>query len=130
MAEFQQFVAYIFDALSNVALWENFQQLSYSNEILMIVGGLLALFGVLRIIKNSFKMLFWVLLSALGLASFSYGMSGSSIRLQDAESPNVAEYLETGANISNDVLQLMCTKLGEFQEETLNELTEQEGVAQ
>lgn len=91
--------------------WDNFRQLEFSNEILIIVGALVLIIGVMRIISSGLKMLFWVILCALGMGSIAYGTNQRELSLPFNESNEIAEYVGTGKELSSDALRLLCDKL-------------------
>lgn len=91
--------------------WESFQQLEYSNELLVIIGGLLLFFGVMKIISSGLKMFFWVVLCGLGAGSVAYGINNKEVDLPFNNTNELSEYLGTGKELSSDMLQLLCTKL-------------------
>ncbi len=94
-------------------MWEDFRRLAYSDEILIGLGALLVLVGIVKIVRSSLKMLFWVLLSALGLASISYGMDQNPINIGFGQKLILSDYIGQGKEMSADVLKLLCTKLEE-----------------
>ncbi len=94
-------------------LWEEFRQLDYSNEILMIFGALLLLFGVMRIIRTSFSMLMWVLLCGLGAASMAFGFNEAGSPPLFENNPDLTEYVGVGKEISSDALLKLCEKIAE-----------------
>jgi fatty-acid desaturase len=93
--------------------WEAFQQQPYADLIMIAFGGLLLLIGVLKIIRSSLKMLFWVILSAIGIASIAHGMDESPFELANGTTDDLTGYVVAGKELSADVLQLMCSKLDE-----------------
>lgn len=93
--------------------WEAFQQQPYSDLIMIAFGGILLLIGVLKIIRSSLKMLFWVVLSAIGIASIAHGMDESPFEFADGNADDLSGYVVAGKELSADVLQLMCSKLDE-----------------
>ena len=94
-----------------VEYWKAFQEFEFANEVMLAVGALLLLIGVIKIIKSSITMLFWVLLSAVGLYSVSYAMDQKGIPWPGERPANLTELIEPGKEISSDVLQVLCQKL-------------------
>jgi len=95
--------------------WHQFLQLEFANEILMIFGAMLVLIGVMRIIKSSLRLVFWVLLSGIGVASVSYGMNGSSINLPGTGG-SLTELVHQRKEIPADALRVLCLKLDDGQD--------------
>jgi len=91
--------------------WERFLQFEFANEVLMIGGAILVLIGVMRIIKSSLRLVFWVLLSGIGIASVSYGMTGSGIDLPGTEGRSLTDIVDQGKDIPIDALRVLCLKL-------------------
>ena len=91
-------------------LWARFEAFEFSYEILMGVGGLLVIIAALKIIRSSLKVLFWVVLGAIGVVSFSYGMNrgDSSITREFDDKIDIGELIRDGRE---DVLRVMCEKL-------------------
>ena len=90
--------------------WHQFLQFEFANEVLMIGGAMLVLIGVMRIIKSSLRLVFWVLLSGIGVASVSYGMTGSTINLPGTNG-SVTDIVDQGKEIPLDALRVLCLKL-------------------
>ena len=93
--------------------WEAFQQQPYSDLIMIAFGGLLLLIGVLKIIRSSLKMLFWVVLSAVGIASIAHGMDESPFEFATEKTDDLSGYVVAGKELSSEVMQLMCSKFDE-----------------
>lgn len=91
-------------------LWARFESIEYSYEILMGIGGLLIIIAALKIIRSSLKVLFWVVLGAIGFASFSYGMNrGDSQLTRELDGRiDIADIIRDG---KEDVLRVLCEKL-------------------
>ena len=91
-------------------LWARFESIEYSYEILMGIGGLLIIIAALKIIRSSLKVLFWVVLGAIGFASFSYGMNrGDSQMTRELDGRiDIADIIRDG---KEDVLRVLCEKL-------------------
>jgi len=93
-----------------MAYWEQFLQFEFANEVLMVVGAVLVLIGVMRIIKSSLRLVFWVLLSGIGVASVSYGMTGSTINLPGTNG-SLTDLVHQGKEIPADALRVLCLKM-------------------
>jgi len=96
--------------------WRAFLEFEYANEVMMILGTLLVVVGVMKIIRSSLKLVFWVLLSGLGVASVSYGMSNSPLNLPGINNIGLADLERLRSGLSTDVLKLLCIKLDELGE--------------
>lgn len=66
-------------------IWSQFREFQFANEVLILLGALLVLIGVVKIVRSSIKMLFWVLLSGLGAMSVAYGMNSSGLGMGNTE---------------------------------------------
>jgi hypothetical protein len=93
-----------------MAYWQQFLQFEFSNEVLMICGAMLVLIGVMRIIRSSLRLVFWVFLSGIGVAAVSYGMTGSAIDLPGTNG-NLTDLVGQGKDIPIDALRVLCLKL-------------------
>lgn len=93
--------------------WHQFRSMAYSDELLIAVGALLLLVGIIKIVKSSLTMLFWVILSGLGLAAISQGLDQSPFQLAVANKDQLSDYLGAGKEMSADVLNVLCRKLDE-----------------
>lgn len=91
--------------------WQQFLRFEYSDEIMLVVGGLLVLIGVLQIVRSSLKLLFWVLLAGVGAVSASYGMQRSPYDLPALDQFGLTEIRDMVPTLSNDVLEILCQKL-------------------
>lgn len=93
--------------------WNQFRAMAYSDELLIAVGALLLLIGIMKIVKSSLTMLFWVVLSGLGLTAISQGLDQSPFGLAERGKEDVTRYLSAGKEISADALAVLCRKLEE-----------------
>lgn len=91
--------------------WNNFLNFEYANEVLIVVGALLLLFGVMRILSSSLKLIFWVLLSGLGGFAVAYGVerSGSDIPLNLSQ--EIKSLIGPGRELSVDAMGVLCDRL-------------------
>ncbi len=96
--------------------FEAFLRAEHAGEIMIAAGALLALFGAWRILKSSLTLIFWVALSGLGVASVAYGMQSAAIALPGVPSParQFSEPLNQGAELSADVLRVLCARLAAY----------------
>jgi len=93
--------------------WQQFRAYPQSDLVLFGVGGIMLIFSVLKIVKSSFVMLFWVVLSGLGLTSISIGLDQNPLQFATANKDRVDGYLDAGKELSADALQVLCRKLDE-----------------
>jgi len=93
--------------------WYQFRDLPYADELLIALGAVLLIVGVMKIVKSSLTMLFWVVLSGLGLAAISQGLDQSPFQLAAKGKEDVSEVLVAGKEMSADVLAVMCRRLEE-----------------
>lgn len=93
--------------------WHQFRAYPQSDVVLFGVGGIMLIFSVLKIVKSSFVMLFWVVLSGLGLTSISIGLDQNPLQLASLNKDKVTDYLDAGKELSADALQVLCRKMDE-----------------
>ena len=103
--------------------WNQFRNMAYSDEMLIGIGAVLLIIGVIRIVKSSLTMLFWVVLSGLGLAAISQGLDQSPMQMAMANKEQLTDVVGAGKEMSADVLNVLCKKLDESEllQEQLNE---------
>lgn len=94
-----------------MAWWESFEQLEFSNEILIVLGALLFIIGVMKIIRSGLKMFFWVVLCGIGVGSVAYGTNGEVPSFLSGGKGEISEAVGAGKELSTDALKLLCTKL-------------------
>ncbi len=90
--------------------WEAFQQFEFSNETLMVIGGLLVVIAMLQILKSSMKLVFWVILAIIGGFGALYGYDRSAVRLPDNlvdEARNIAG----PGGLTDNMMQALCLKV-------------------
>jgi len=90
--------------------WEAFQRFEFSNETLIVLGGLLVVVAVLQILKSSLKMVFWVVLAVIGCFSALYGYDRSAVRLPDSLVEE-ARNLAGPGSLTNGMMQALCLKV-------------------
>lgn len=90
--------------------WEAFQRFEFSNETLIVVGGLLVLLALVQIVQSSIKMFFWVFVAVIGSCSALYGYDRSSVRLPD-ELVEEARNLAGPGSLTNSMMQALCLKV-------------------
>ena len=93
--------------------WQNFRSMAYSDELLIAIGALLLIIGIIKIVRSSLTMLFWVVLSALGLTAISQGLDKSPFTLAEEQRGNISDVIGAGQELSADVLAVLCRKLDE-----------------
>jgi len=91
--------------------WNEFRGLQYSDEILIVIGGLIAFFAIMRIVQNSLKMLFWVVLAAMGLAAAGHGADRAPWSERAFDDIELSDYVERGGASALSALQALCWKL-------------------
>ena len=94
-----------------IEIWEEFLQFEFANEILMAGGALLVLIGVLKVLRNSLRVIFWVLLVGVGAFSVAYGMDRSSMAFPVSLSQELKDLVGPGREMSVEAMQLLCTRL-------------------
>ena len=90
--------------------WEAFQRYEFSNETLIVIGGLLMVIAVLQILKSSIKMVFWVGLAILGGVGAMYGYDRSAVRLPE-HLVEEARNLAGPGSLTNGMMQALCLKV-------------------
>jgi len=93
--------------------WNQFRSMGYSDELLIGLGAILLIVGVIKIVKSSLTMLFWVVLSGLGIAAISQGLDKSPFQIAAANRDQLGDYIGQGKELSADVLNVLCRKLDE-----------------
>ncbi|MBX2879343.1 MAG: hypothetical protein KTR32_05385 [Granulosicoccus sp.] len=91
--------------------WNNFLNFEYSNEVLIVVGALLLLFGVMRILSSSLKLIFWVLLSGMGGFAVAYGVERSGSDIPVNLSQEIKSLVGPGRELSIDAMRVLCDRL-------------------
>jgi hypothetical protein len=91
--------------------WHEFLRFEFADELMLIVGALLVFFSVLKIVRSSLKLLFWVLLAGLGAASVSYGMQHSPLDLPPLDQLRISDIRNLAPGLTDDVLTILCQKL-------------------
>ena len=92
--------------------WNNFIALEYAPYILMLVGGLLVLFGIMKILGSSLKLLMWVIFVALGSVAINYGWGMTSAGSEVSLSEELKDLIEPGKDLTEDAIRKMCEKIG------------------
>lgn len=96
--------------------WNRFLEFEYAYEILMGVGAIILIIAVLKIIRSSLKMLFWVVLGSIGFLSFSYGFNNGDGTLPGgfgSDRPiDLADIVRDG---KEDVLRVLCERMPDLQ---------------
>lgn len=95
--------------------WNNFLDFEFANEVLILVGALLVLFGVMRILKSSLKLIFWVLVSGLGGFAVAYGVERSGSEVPLNLSQEIKSLIGPGRELSVDAMRVLCEKLSSEQ---------------
>jgi len=97
--------------------WNRFLAYEYAYEILMGVGAIILIIAILKIIRSSLKMLFWVVLGSIGFLSFSYGFNNGDGTLPGgfgSDRPiDLADIVRDG---KQDVLRVLCERLPGLQQ--------------
>jgi len=93
--------------------WKDFRGLPYADEILIGVGAMLLIVSILKIVKSSLKMFFWVALAGLGLTGIAQGLDHNPFVAAAVGSSPVADYIGTSKEISSDALSILCRKMEE-----------------
>lgn len=91
--------------------WQEFIRHEHANSIMMAVGVLLVFISIMKIIKSSLTMLFWVGLAGLGAASLSYGFEHSPYDLPALDSVSLNDIKSLTPDLDKDVLNLLCQKI-------------------
>jgi len=98
--------------------WQAFQQFEYSNETLMVVGAFIVFIGLLQILKSSMKLMFWVVLVAVGASAAFYGYDKSAVRFPAHLADEVRALAGPGGALSDGMMQALCLKVLRSEEDT------------
>lgn len=90
--------------------WEAFQKFEFSNETMMVVGAVVVLFALFQIIKSSMKLVFWVILAAVGSFGALYGYDRSAVRLPSHLADEVRNLAGNGG-LTDGMMQALCLKV-------------------
>jgi len=90
--------------------WQTFLKNDYADEIMIGIGLLFVLFGVMKIVSSSLKMVFWVIIVGLGAVSLSYGFQKSPLDLPGLDPARIPSLTEVAANADSDVVRFICEK--------------------
>jgi len=93
--------------------WKDFRSFAYSDELLIGIGAVLFIISILKIVRNSFTMMFWVALSGLGLVGISQGLDENPFATAAVRHSPVGDYVDTGKELSADALDILCRKMEE-----------------
>ena len=91
--------------------WQEFIRYEHANSVMMAVGALLVFISVMKIVKSSLAMFFWVSLAGLGAASLSYGFEHSPYDLPALDRLNVTDIKSMAPDLDTDVLNFLCQKI-------------------
>jgi len=98
--------------------WNHFLEQDYASVVLMIVGGLLILFGIMKILGSSLKLLMWVLLVGIGAFSFNYGWERTATGAEVSLSDELKELIGPGKTLTLEAMKRMCMSMGQGGEQT------------
>jgi len=100
-----------------IEFWKDFRAFAYSDEIFIGIGAMLLIVSILKIVKSSAVMMFWVALSGLGLTGIYQGLDRNPMQLAASKpAAQAIDYLDTGKEISTDALGILCRKMEETQQ--------------
>ncbi|PID62230.1 MAG: hypothetical protein CSB44_03805 [Gammaproteobacteria bacterium] len=91
-------------------VWHEFMQFKFARETLMVVGALLFVFSAWSILKASLRLLIWVMMMAVGVMAFSYGLNETTY---DVPLAGVSDLNDLRGYMSLDTLRLLCARLPE-----------------
>jgi len=89
--------------------WEQFLQYEYANMVLLVLGALLFLWGVLKILGSSIKLILWVLIAALGGSAFAYGLELSNVPINVTQ--ELQDLVGPGKDLSVDAVRGICERI-------------------
>jgi len=90
--------------------WQAFREFEFSNETMMVVGGLFVCIAMLQIVKSSLKLLFWVILAVVGAASSWYGYDKSTVRLPDNLAAEVRSIVGP-SGLTEGMMHALCLRV-------------------
>ena len=88
-------------------LFETLSQMDYFNEILIGLGVFFTLFGTLKIIGSSIKLLGWVVLAGLGVFAIVTGLEQDSFNISTDLKERLSMLAIPGRELS---LKALCTQ--------------------
>jgi len=74
---------------------------------------MLLIVSILKIVKSSATMLFWVVLSGLGLTGIAQGLDRNPFVAVATQHGPVGDYIDTGKELSADALSILCRRMEE-----------------
>ncbi len=99
------------DALKQII--EEFLKYEFADEVLIALGLFLVVVAILKIIRSSLRLVIWVLLAMVGVASVSYGMDRSSVTMPGGIGDNLRDLVIPGTELTTETLWKLCQKIGD-----------------
>jgi len=94
-----------------IELWQSFMNSEFSTEALVAGGGVMVVFGIVRIIKSSFKLVLYVLMVIIGGCAMAYANQHATFKLPNNLQASIGSLALPGRDLSVDALRTMCEKV-------------------
>lgn len=94
--------------------WNDFLKFEYSSEIIITIGAVLALIGLYKVVRNSLRVIAWVLLMGIGAFGVAYGVDRSSSSFTINLSNELKALVDPGREMSVEAMKTFCQGLGEL----------------
>ena len=91
--------------------WYAFLDFEFANEILIVVGALMVLFGVMKILGSSIRLLLWVILAGIGGFAVAYGVERTGSDLPINLTQELRSFIGPGRELSVDAMRVLCDRL-------------------
>ncbi len=89
--------------------WEQFLAFEYANVALIALGALLLLWGILRILGSSIKLILWGFIAGLGGSALAYGLELSNVPINFSQ--ELKDVVGPGKDLSLDAMHKFCEKI-------------------
>lgn len=89
--------------------WQQFMQFEHANLALIAVGALLLLWGILKILGSSIKLVLWVIMAALGGTAVAYGLELSNFPINVSQ--ELRDLVGPSRELSVEAMRNICEKL-------------------
>lgn len=92
-------------------IWKDFLNFQYSSEVLIAIGAILALIGFYKVVRNSIRIIVWVLLMCIGAYGVAYGVDRSSSSFTINLTNELKALVDPGREMSVEAMRTFCMGL-------------------